>query len=83
MTDKSVETQLALLGQDIRSMRTESQQSRAEMKVEMAALKADVSEIKQQAAKWKGVIAAILGLGGLMITFLTLWDKLAKAFRAG
>lgn len=62
-------------------MRDESDRSRADMRKEVSEIKTDVSEIKQQAAKWKGVIAAILGLGGILVTILTLWDKLSKAFR--
>lgn len=83
MTMQSLETEVALLRQDLRMMRDESTRSRTDLKKEVSEIKSDVNEIKQQAAKWKGVIAAILGLGGLMVTLLTLWDKLAKAFRGG
>ena len=39
-----------------------------------------VHEIKHQAARWKGGLAVMLGLGGFFVMFLTLYDKLKTFF---
>ena len=34
-----------------------------------------VKEIQMTAARWKGGIFAVLGLGGVMLTLVRLWDS--------
>jgi len=70
MSPQSVETQIALLRQELQAMNKD-----------IGEMQKDVSSIVLQAQRWKGMLAAILGLGGLTITVLTLIEKLGNSFR--
>jgi len=70
MSPQSVETQIALLRQELQAMNKD-----------IGEMQKDVSSIVLQAQRWKGMLAAVLGLGGLTITVLTLIEKLGNSFR--
>lgn len=57
--EKSVETILALLEQELRTQREEMH----ELKSELKGLRTDVTDIKNQAARWKGGFGVILLVG--------------------
>ncbi|MEP0518584.1 MAG: hypothetical protein ABJO09_00900 [Hyphomicrobiales bacterium] len=81
MSDQSMETEIAVIHTELVAMREESRASRAEMKKEMDQIKGDVSAMKQQSARWKGGIAVLAGVGAFAVMGITLFEKLASAFR--
>lgn len=73
--------QIALLLQTVNTMVDESVPLCAEAKKEMSEIKADIAATKQQSAKWKGGIAVLAGVGGFFLIALTVFKKLANAFK--
>lgn len=51
------------------------------MKDEIDQIKTDVSAMKLQSAKWVGGIAVLAGVGGFFVIALTVFEKLAHAFK--
>ena len=48
---------------------------------EIKGLRKELAEMRQQAARWKGGLAVLLGLGGFFTVFLTLYEKLSTLFK--
>ena len=68
--EQSIETVLALLERELRSQREQM----SEIREEMRGLRQDVSELKTQAARWKGGFGVVLAIGALfgwLISVLT------------
>lgn len=81
MTEQSIEVQLALLCQQMQAMIDESRSSRADMRAEIRSLKADMADIKTQAAKWKGAFGVMLGAAAFIIGLATVWEKIGAFFK--
>lgn len=81
MTNSSLDAQMATMTAELIAMREESRESRRTMKKEIDQIKADVSAMKLQSAKWKGGIAVLAGIGGFFLLALTVIEKLSEVFR--
>lgn len=81
MTQQTLETEIAVIHAELLAMGKESRASRAALKEEIDQIKSDVSAMKQQSAKWKGGIAVLAGIGGFFLIALSIFEKLANAFK--
>lgn len=57
-------------------IRTRNEKSLEDIKIELDAVKKDLSEIKEYANKWKGGFYAITAMGAFVGTAAAFWDRI-------